>query len=521
MTAGPDLALTDHRAMPFAFTDAHLQGAVDCTPGDGGLALQLRGEPWDYACTFAPEVSAGLAAAGVIELQVRVDLGSLAIGTLTATGAYFYDEAVLHRAADWQTVRLRVPQAESRGALVVRSAAEGTARARVRPVRFAPDGAAHQERDQVAVLDGLFASVAALDGSAKPGDRLASRATDAARAALGRASAQFGLQTIGPADPGFADALADLEPASLCALAQSLVSKPSAPRFPGWRFDWAPLQCAPRWQLRSAVWRAMRDRCPNTEIALPWLEDTYARMPLGSDLSLPLFTLGQFEPNIVHLLAPMIAPGAVFIDVGANEGLYTLLAAAKAGPKGLVVAVEPSRRELTRLRGNIAANGFENRVVVIEAALGRGAGWAEFSVAEASHGGQNAFADRFSDRIAATSVAPAPVQTLDMVCARLGSRRPDFVKIDVEGAEWDVLVGGRQVIEHARPVWLIEVARTGSGADARILATLSDNDYALIAIDDGKGAAVSLARGQAPGAGMENIMAIPREKQLPGWPPAP
>jgi FkbM family methyltransferase len=136
-----------------------------------------------------------------------------------------------------------------------------------------------------------------------------------------------------------------------------------------------------------------------------------------------------------------VAPGDVVLDVGANLGAYTLLFAEWTGPSGHVHAFEPApeaRRGLTR---HVEINGLQHRVTIRAEAVSAADGTARFRAA-GLHGDNRLTSTReeSSIEIATTSI--------DAVCATL-DRPPRLVKIDVEGAELDVLKGARHTIAAA------------------------------------------------------------------------
>lgn len=100
-----------------------------------------------------------------------------------------------------------------------------------------------------------------------------------------------------------------------------------------------------------------------------WLADTNLKMYLGNDLSWCIFVGGAFEPNEFFFLSTVLEPDMTFVDVGENEGAYTVFAARRVGAGGRVVAVEPSTRELKRLAGNLEVNRLQN-VTLVRAATG-------------------------------------------------------------------------------------------------------------------------------------------------------
>ncbi len=147
----------------------------------------------------------------------------------------------------------------------------------------------------------------------------------------------------------------------------------------------------------------------------------------------------SWNPEEYRAFRKAVRPGSIVFDVGANVGAYTVLFAAWAGPAGRVFAFEPAPAALAGLRQHVALNGLADRVEIVPAAASHGVGTARFQIDGAS--GSNALAPL------AASGATIDVDTisLDAFCDRR-ALRPDVVKIDVEGAELDVLKGGRRVL---------------------------------------------------------------------------
>jgi FkbM family methyltransferase len=151
--------------------------------------------------------------------------------------------------------------------------------------------------------------------------------------------------------------------------------------------------------------------------------------------------------RIHRLLDRFVRRGHTVVDVGANIGYNTLHAARLAGARGRVVAVEPTPDNLEVLRRNVAAAGLAN-VVVEGVAAGRVAGTREFFVRGARSAVNSLFAQ--SCYAAVTDVLRVAVKPLD----DLVDGRVDVVKIDVEGAELDVLEGMARLLQ-TRPEALI------------------------------------------------------------------
>lgn len=484
---------------------------------DGIVAVRLAECAWAYGCAIAP--LSEMHPSGVLDLEVKVDAGDPSIGILTLDGSYFYDEIQVSNAKSWRRISLKIPEGTRCGDLIVRNTQDSACRVMLKPLSFVADGNDDILSAKAAALDRLLAASRELM-TLTSRTELPPQWQSVLGQALEKVAPFADVALLGRGDASLMRSIDRIDDETLKCLAQAMVVPAAAGARKGWTFDGSFQRLEPEWQLKAAVWRAMKQRCPDALIAIPWLEGTTVLMPLGSDLSVPLFMEGRFEPNIFQVIAPMIGPGDVVIDVGANEGLYSLLAAARVGPQGRVVAVEPSPREFARLRANVDHNKFGDRVILFDKALSSAAGWAPFVIAEASHAGQNAFADRFTDRIIAEDLRQTPVATLDALAAKLISRRVNLVKIDVEGAEFDVMLGSEILIEHHRPTWIIEVGRSGEPADHRVTSLLRGADYRLFCIDDETGSALALESDSDVDA-VHNILAIPREELGRRWRAAP
>ena len=226
---------------------------------------------------------------------------------------------------------------------------------------------------------------------------------------------------------------------------------------PGWMFA-EEYYDQRRWLAcrRGALWEAAREKELAVPITVRWHGGTTVDLTLGNDNSLCLYVCGSFEPNEFAFLDKVLRPGMVFVDVGANDGYFTLFAARRVGPAGRVVAAEPSSRERAHLQRNLGRNGLDN-VSVIPAAIGATSGLADLHLAHGVHAGHNTLGGFAHDDVVRASLERVAIEPLDSVIARLGLARVDFVKIDVEGAEARVIAGASNVLTSMRPMMLIEV----------------------------------------------------------------
>jgi FkbM family methyltransferase len=153
--------------------------------------------------------------------------------------------------------------------------------------------------------------------------------------------------------------------------------------------------------------------------------------------------------RIHRLLDRFVEPGSTVVDVGANIGYNAIHAARRAGPRGRVVALEPTPDNLEVLRRNVAAAGLAN-VTIEPVAAGSLAAERDLFVRGAKSAVNSLFPT--SCYAAVTDVLRVPVVPLDALVAG----DVDVVKIDVEGAELDVLEGMPRILGAPGAVLIVE-----------------------------------------------------------------
>jgi len=145
------------------------------------------------------------------------------------------------------------------------------------------------------------------------------------------------------------------------------------------------------------------------------------------------------------------------LDIGAHHGFYTLLAWKRVGPHGRVFSFEPSPRERKALLRHVKINRCGN-VTVEGLALGSESEDAELFVVQGAQTGCNSLRKPAADVAGALSPAQVHVVRLDDWIASRKIATIDFVKLDVEGGELDVLKGAQVLLNsRPRPVILAEV----------------------------------------------------------------
>jgi len=165
---------------------------------------------------------------------------------------------------------------------------------------------------------------------------------------------------------------------------------------------------------------------------------------------------GCYEPGTKELLATLLRPGMIVLDVGAHVGYYTLLAARMVGPHGRVYAFEPEPENYALLAKNVALNGFSNVRLVPKAAMAT-SGTASLFISAQGNDRHSVFPNPRSLR-RETSREVACVALDDFLQAE-GWPPVDLVKLDIEGAEPLALDGmGRLLAQAAGPKLIVEFA---------------------------------------------------------------
>lgn len=213
------------------------------------------------------------------------------------------------------------------------------------------------------------------------------------------------------------------------------------------------------------------------ELRLPFDDAPVFRLSgAAKDESIPAMIRaagGLYEPEVMRALRPHVPVDAVAIDVGANLGAIAL-ALAWMAPRGRVYAFEPAPANFAYLERNLADNNARG-VVSIPMGCSSRAGSLELHYIEQFAGGAFAATSGFVD--GREERLQVPCTTLDAFAVHRRLVRVDVVKIDVEGAEDEVIAGGEKALRALRPRLVVEFnpstarvfhGRTLEGLHARI-----------------------------------------------------
>lgn len=181
------------------------------------------------------------------------------------------------------------------------------------------------------------------------------------------------------------------------------------------------------------------------------------------------YWLGSFEYEKRAAFEKTITAGSTVFDIGAHVGFYTLLASELVGPKGKVVAFEPVPRNLLYLQEHLRLNQITN-VTVIEAAVLDKCGTTFFETGPDSSMGH----------VATKGQLRVQVVSLDELISSGKIPVPDYAKIDVEGAEMQLLLGAKSMLADAHP--MIFLATHGNDVHQQCCQFLESIGYQLQAI---------------------------------------
>ena len=214
--------------------------------------------------------------------------------------------------------------------------------------------------------------------------------------------------------------------------------------------------------ILSRLVRRVRSFRGKSDVALFQRGGLQWELDLRQGIDFAIYLQGGFEPMTLREYGRLVSPGDIVLDIGANIGAHTLPLAHLVGPSGTVVAFEPTDYAFAKLQRNLELNPpLQPRVTTVQALL----------VATASEPKPEGIPSSWSLEAPADGEDIHPVHKgkyntlqgalsiqLDQWVADHALPRLDFVKIDVDGFEIDVLEGAQQTLQRFRPQIMMEFA---------------------------------------------------------------
>jgi FkbM family methyltransferase len=300
-------------------------------------------------------------------------------------------------------------------------------------------------------------------------------------------------------------------PLSLTVKACKYMAKPHPLRvWPGWFLGARPSRNGASNFIRRLLWRIFSLRSLDETFILRWHNEikvvAYPRVATCQSL----FVTGYYEPNDLYLLKTLLKPGMVFIDIGANIGLYALFASKLVGNDGTVIAIEPSERDMERLRANVELNNGRS-IKLRQTAISNSSGERELLIAEEEHSGQNTFGAFAYADVQNQGKVNVNTQTLDEVVRQEALTRVDVIKMDVEGHEFFALQEAKETLRIFHPILLVEISETAlmnqGCTSSQILTFLDEMGYRIYIFSKQTGLPIPLDN-RIENLDSENILAI-------------
>jgi len=172
--------------------------------------------------------------------------------------------------------------------------------------------------------------------------------------------------------------------------------------------------------------------------------------PRNNRIGRALYKDRIWEPEVTAAIEQTARPGMIALDVGADIGYYALNLARLVGPEGRVIAFEPIPKARARLEQNIAANGYKN-ITISDFALGNQEGvvYLEDPL--------NKSRISLSKGEGSSNDIKVRIRRMDELITELGIERIDIVKMDIEGAEHEALLGMEELLKKCHPILVVEV----------------------------------------------------------------
>lgn len=234
------------------------------------------------------------------------------------------------------------------------------------------------------------------------------------------------------------------------------------------------------WQDSVWVWLMLRFKLAGG----PYFNRfSFGKLPFTGDWDLQelfYYRFGEmWYQNDLRILQPYLKEGITVVDVGANQGFFSLMASRLIGPKGAVLALEPSQSTFEKLLMVIEENRLSN-VSALNTGCGEKAGEIELFTVTRSSGTASI---RPSTQGASRPVGRITLKPLDQIVEEK-NLEVDFLKIDTEGYEDEVLKGAIKILQQHRPVVFLELSSEYAISSKSAIEILLKNGYEFPIVPD-------------------------------------
>ena len=260
----------------------------------------------------------------------------------------------------------------------------------------------------------------------------------------------------------------------------------------------SPLIMARRWlirrrsrrfaQLYASVMKSIDQE--SICVRLPEMEGSF-EVGLRSTILKRILHTGEYEPDLAAVLKKRVDPGRDVIDVGANVGFFSVLAAKLIDDGQRVLAIEPTPSAVGYLRRNIERNSCADRVIVAQNLVADSVGRRDLHVipGKEEFSSLNAIVHPSVRGLESVKIV-VDCETIDNLVMRLGLS-PGLIKIDVEGAEIAVFRGAEETIRRHLPTIVFEVTdslhqRLDRGTTYETVTWLEERGYRVGSVEHPK-----------------------------------
>ncbi len=248
---------------------------------------------------------------------------------------------------------------------------------------------------------------------------------------------------------------------------------------------WKILRLAISGEIKSAPMGLKLGAIRNYPGLQPFFPDEYFDFPfIGGNIYLNVKesrmmlarALGVYEPDKTQTICSLLKPGQVFIDVGCNKGDFSLLAAKIIGKDGSVLAFEPEPDNCQWIEKSIKLNNYGS-IKLFQLALADKNEDAQLYLGEKS-GWHSLISSHGNTR---KSTIEVKKRTLDSILEEVGDYHVDMIKIDVEGAEMEVLKGASKMFDNNPKLTVLLDLHPHMGVDpVAVCKFLSDRNFNIL-----------------------------------------